>query len=68
MTASQYASGRPAAAAGVTLWRTACRAARALRAVHDEQVLMWELSWQVDRVPDAAQASGGRADRRPVRP
>ena len=36
---------------GATLWRAACRAAAALRAIHDEQVLMWELVWQSSRVP-----------------
>jgi hypothetical protein len=36
---------------GATLWRAACRAAAALRAIHDEQVLMWELLWQSSRVP-----------------
>jgi hypothetical protein len=36
---------------GATLWRAACRAAAALRAVHDEQVLMWELVWRSSRVP-----------------
>jgi hypothetical protein len=36
---------------GTTLWRPACRAAAALRAIHDEQVLMWELVWQSSRVP-----------------
>jgi len=36
---------------GATWWRAACRAAAALRAIHDEQVLMWELVWQSSRVP-----------------
>jgi hypothetical protein len=36
---------------GATLWRAACRGAAALRAVHDEQVLMWELFWQSSRAP-----------------
>jgi hypothetical protein len=36
---------------GATLWRATCRAAAALRAIHDEQVLMWELVWQSSRVP-----------------
>ena len=36
---------------GATLWRAACRGAAALRAIHDEQVLMWELIWQSSRVP-----------------
>jgi hypothetical protein len=34
-----------------TLWRAAYRAAAALRAIHDDQVLMWELLWQSSRVP-----------------
>ena len=33
------------------MWRTVRRAARALRAVHDEQVLVWELWWSANRVP-----------------
>ena len=45
MTATQSTQRR-----GATLWRAACRAAAALRAIHDEQVLMWEL-WQSSRVP-----------------
>jgi hypothetical protein len=36
---------------GATWWRAACRAAAALRAIHDEQVLMWELVWRSSRVP-----------------
>ena len=36
---------------GATLRRAACRAAAALRAIHDDQVLMWELVWQSSRVP-----------------
>ena len=32
------------------VWRTARRAVAALRAIHDEQVLMWELLWQSSRV------------------
>ena len=36
---------------GATLWRAVCRAAAALRAIHDEQVLAWELIWQSSRVP-----------------
>jgi hypothetical protein len=46
MTASQAAQRR-----GAAVWRTVRRAALALRAIHDEQVLMWELSWQSSRVP-----------------
>jgi hypothetical protein len=36
---------------GATLWRAACRAAAALRAIYDEQILMWELVWPSSRVP-----------------
>jgi len=46
---------------------TTSRYAGGLRAIHDEQVLMRELSWRAGRVPDPARA-GGRADRRPGRP
>ena len=42
-------AGQPSRAAAA--WRTARRAAAALRAIHDEQVLMWELFWQSSRVP-----------------
>ncbi len=35
---------------GATWWRAACGAAAALRAIHDEQVLMWERVWQSSRV------------------
>ena len=45
MTASQ--PNRHHAAA---VWRAARRAAAALRAIHDEQVLMWELFCQSSRV------------------
>jgi hypothetical protein len=45
MMASQPTRRRVAAA-----WRTARRAVAALRAIHDEQVLMWELLWQSSRV------------------
>ena len=45
MTASQPAWRHAAA-----VWRAARRAAAALRAIHDEQVLGWELFWQSGRV------------------
>ena len=45
MTASQ-----PNLRHAAAVWRAARRAAAALRAVHDEQVLMWELSCQSSRV------------------
>ena len=45
MIASQPIRRRVAA-----VWRTAHRAVAALRAIHDEQVLMWELFWQSSRV------------------
>jgi len=51
MTASQ--PNRHHAAA---VWRAARRAAAALRAIHDEQVLMWELFCQSSRV--AAERTG----------
>lgn len=35
----------------LAVWRTAGRAATALRRIHDEQVLMWELFCQSSRVP-----------------
>jgi hypothetical protein len=38
---------RPAA----SVRRTARRAAGALRAIHDEQILMWEAWWSANRVP-----------------
>ena len=68
MTATQSTQRR-----GATLWRAARRAAAALRAIHDEQVLMWELFWQCNRVavertgPLACTPSLGRApaDRQP---
>jgi hypothetical protein len=46
MTASQPI-GRQAA----SVWRPARRAATALRAIHDEQILAWELFCQSGRVP-----------------
>jgi hypothetical protein len=71
MIASQPTRRRVAA-----VWRTAHRAVAALRAIHDEQVLMWELFWQSSHVVDRAgslawQAKPGRApaDRqRPAHP
>jgi hypothetical protein len=45
MTASQPRRRRAAA-----VWRAARRASAALRAIHDDQVLMWELFWQSSRV------------------
>jgi hypothetical protein len=81
MTVNRYAADQPPAATGAGLWRTACRTARALRAIHHEQVLMWELFYQVGRrlpAPDDAGARAGHTDpardscapayRRPVRP
>jgi len=46
MIASQPTRRRVAA-----VWRTARRAVAALRVIHDDQVLMWELFWQSSRVP-----------------
>jgi|SRR5712691_1022272 len=45
MIASQPTRRRVAA-----VWRTARLAVAALRVIHDEQVLMWELFWQSSRV------------------
>jgi len=42
-----------------TVWRAARRAAAALRAIHDEQALMWELFWQSNRV--AVERTGPQA-------
>lgn len=55
MTGSQHTSCVPAATIGAALWRVARRAAVALRHVHREQILMWELWWQANRatVPSA---------------
>ena len=67
MTASQPTRRHAAA-----MWRAARRATGALRAIHDEQVLMWELFWQSSRV--AVERTGplawtpawtGPADRQP---
>jgi len=70
MKTNRYAGGRPPAATDAGLWRTARRAARALRAIHHEQVLMWELLWQAGRVPAdrSGHDSRARAYQRPVRP
>ena len=45
MTASQ-----PARRLAAALWRARPRATAALRAIHDEQVLAWELFWRSNRV------------------
>jgi hypothetical protein len=45
MIASQPTRRRDAA-----VWRTARLAVAALRVIHDEQVLMWELFWQSSHV------------------
>lgn len=46
MTVSQHAPGRARGRRG-----SLCRTVRALRAIHQEQVLMWELFWHAGRVP-----------------
>jgi hypothetical protein len=43
MTANRYAGSQPPAVARPGWWRTVRRATQALRAIHHEQVLMWEL-------------------------
>jgi hypothetical protein len=44
MTANQ-----PTQRHATAVWRTVRRALTGLRAIHDQQVLMWELSWQSSR-------------------
>ena len=44
-------TGQPIRRQAASVWRTARRVAGVLRAIHDEQVLMWELSWSANRVP-----------------
>jgi hypothetical protein len=45
-------AGQPTRRNATAVWRTIRRAAAALRSIHDEQVLMWELFWQSSRVPE----------------
>lgn len=48
MTANQHPlTPRPSARHAV--WRAACRATRALRALHNDQLSMWEAWWQANR-------------------
>jgi hypothetical protein len=54
MVSSQH-TRRPAAAMG----RAARRTVAALRAIHHEQVLMWELFWQSSRVPVGSGRAAG---------
>jgi hypothetical protein len=61
MIASQPTRRRVAA-----VWRTARRAVAALRVIHDEQVLMWELFWQSSRV--AVDRAGPPADAEAMAP
>jgi len=49
MTVSQHTARTPPATIGATLWRAVRRAASALRHVHCEQTLMWELWCQANR-------------------
>jgi hypothetical protein len=51
MTINQHRLGHAMPAIGVAVWRAVRAAARALRAGHEEQVLMWDLFWQAGRVP-----------------
>jgi len=44
------ATSQPTRPQVAALWRTARRAVAVLRAIHDEQGLMWELFWQSSRV------------------
>lgn len=59
ITASQPTRRRAA-------WQAARRAAAALRAIHHEQVLMWELSWQSGRIP-VDRSGGSGVDAQPGR-
>ena len=45
------ATSQPTRPRGTAVWRTAHRAVAVLRAIPDEQVLMWELFWSANRVP-----------------
>jgi hypothetical protein len=49
MTASQHTTCTPPATIGATVRRASRRAAAALRHVHREQTLVWELWWQANR-------------------
>ncbi len=55
MTVSQRTSRTPPATIGATLWPAVRSAAAALRHLHREQTLIWELWWQANRatVPSA---------------
>ena len=44
------ATSQPTRPQVAAVWRTARRAVAVLRAIHDQQVLMWELFWQSSRV------------------
>ena len=44
------ATSQPTRPRVAAVWLTARRAVAVLRAIHDEQVLMWELFWQSSRV------------------
>jgi hypothetical protein len=46
--------------------RTARRAVAALRVIHDEQVLMWEVFWQSSRGPGRAAGLAGQPGRAPA--
>ena len=50
MPAVQPPGREPRPAPRSALWQIVPRAARALRAAHDEQVRMWELWWLTSRV------------------
>jgi hypothetical protein len=44
------AASQPTWRHAAAVWRAARRVTAALRAIHDEQALMWELFWQSSRV------------------
>lgn len=43
-------ASQPTRRHAAAMWRAVRRAAAGLRAIHDEQALMWELFWQSSRV------------------
>lgn len=51
MTDNQHTGRLLPATARAALWRGTRCTVRVLRAIHDEQVHMWELFWQAGRVP-----------------
>ena len=61
-------SGDAQPRAGSYQWRAVRRGGAALRAIHDEQVLMWELFWQSSSYQEDGRATQGSLSRvvRPI--